>query len=227
MYHPEFPRIRFASTVMLVRDTQASAIEVFMVRRSPRSGFAPDAFVFPGGTVDPRDYTTPAAWSGERIAREFRAFAHDVLPSSEPAVGAFDASALVHAAVRELREEASVELDPAGMLLYSHWITPPTELRRYNTHFFIARAPHAQPGVADRIETHDERWIEPAHALSEHAAGRMHLVYPTVKHLERLAAHASVEDALTFARAKPVLTIMPDRAPSEGFVMPAELEDRW
>ena len=227
MYHPEFPRIRFASTVMLVRDTQASAIEVFMVRRSPRSGFAPDAFVFPGGTVDPRDYTTPAAWSGERIAREFRAFAHDVLPSSEPAVGAFDASALVHAAVRELREESSIELDPQELVLYSHWITPPTELRRYNTHFFIARAPGGQRGVADAVETHDERWIAPAEALREYDAGRMHLVYPTVKHLERLASHASVDDALAFARSKPLITIMPDRAPSEGFVMPSELEGAW
>ncbi len=227
MYHPEFPRIRLASTVMLVRDAHPGTIEVFMLRRSARSAFAPDAFVFPGGTVDPRDYTAPAVWNGERIAREFRAVVPALLPSSEPAVGAFDASALVHAAVRELREEASVGLDPTEMLLYSHWITPPTELRRYNTHFFIARAPDAQPGMADTIETHDERWIEPARALAEHAAGRMHLVYPTIKHLERLAAHASVDDALAFARRKPVLTIMPDRAPSEGFVMPVELEERW
>ena len=227
MYHPEFPRIRLASTVMLVRDPPAGGLEVFMLRRSARSSFAPDAFVFPGGTVDPRDYTTPAAWTGERIAREFRAKVPPALGTSEPAVGGFDASALVHAAVRELREEASVELDPSALLLYSHWITPPTEIRRYNTHFFIARAPSEQIGVADAVETHDERWIEPAHALREHAEGRLHLVYPTVKHLERLADHASVDDALAFASGKPILTIMPDRAPSEGFVMPAELEGAW
>jgi len=47
-------RIRPAATVLLVRDSE-SGLEVFMVRRNPRSVFGGGAFVFPGGAVDDAD----------------------------------------------------------------------------------------------------------------------------------------------------------------------------
>ena len=218
--------MRLAATVMLVRDG-ADGLEVLMVRRSSRSAFAPDAFVFPGGTVDPQDYATaPNGWAA-RIVDEFRAVTPDVLPTTEAPVGEADAAALVAAAVRELHEEAAVEIAPERLVLFSHWITPPTEPRRYNTHFFLAPGDEAATASADAFETHDAQWIVPALALERYERGEMHLVYPTIKHLERLAAFERVADALAFARSKPIVTIMPDRAPSEGFVMPAELEGAW
>lgn len=211
---------------MLLRDG-AEGIEVLMVRRSSRSAFAPDAFVFPGGTVDAEDYgAQPGAWT-ERILREFRARVPDALASSEPPVEPSDAAALVRAAVREVREEASIDVDPDSLFLFSHWITPPTEPRRYNTHFFVASIGNGVHGEADAVETHDAQWVAPHLALERHRRGEMHLVYPTIKHLERLARFATLDDAIAFAREKPILTIMPDRAPSEGFVMPQDLEDQW
>jgi 8-oxo-dGTP pyrophosphatase MutT (NUDIX family) len=45
---------RPAATVLLVRDG-AGAPEVLLLRRHGRSGFAADAWVFPGGVVDPAD----------------------------------------------------------------------------------------------------------------------------------------------------------------------------
>lgn len=218
--------MRLAATVMLVRDS-GRGMEVLMVRRSSRSAFAPDAFVFPGGTVDPEDYAAqPNGWA-ERLAAEFRARAPEALPTTEEPVGDADAAALIAAAVRELREEAAVAIEPERLVLFSHWITPPTEPRRYNTHFFLAPGDDAATVTADAFETHDAQWISPSIALERYARGDMHLVYPTIKHLERLAAFGGAADALAFARNKPILTIMPDRAPSEGFVMPAELEDEW
>lgn len=213
---------------MLLRQAAGGkGIEVLMVRRSGRSAFAPDAVVFPGGTVDPIDYDRSPAWDAERRAAEFRAGVPDTLRTSEPAIDDRDASALVHAAVRELAEEANIELDPHRMHLFSHWITPPTEPRRYNTHFFMAPAGDAHVGSADEVETHDERWIDPAHALALYRAEQLHLVYPTIKHLERLTAFRDVESALRFAREKPIATIMPWTAPQDGFVMPAQLENAW
>lgn len=218
--------MRLAATVMVLRDAGGS-IEVLMVRRSSASAFAPDAFVFPGGTVDPQDYDErPHAWHA-RLPREFRATVPSALPTSEAAVSERDAAALVRAAVREVREEASIAIEPDAIALFSHWITPPTEPRRYNTHFFVASVSSGVHGVADAIETHDAQWIAPARALERYARGDMHLVYPTIKHLERLTAFASTTAAMSYAREKPVLTIMPDRAPSEGFVMPSELEGVW
>lgn len=219
--------MRLASTIILARPAGAESLEVLVVRRSSQSPFAPDAFVFPGGTVDAEDYERNLAWTSDRIAAEFRATRPAELPVTEPRVNERDAAALVNAALRELREEASIELDAAGVHLFSHWITPPTEPRRYNTHFFIGRASAAHVGAADRVETHDERWIVPSKALALHRSGEMHLVYPTIKHFERLAEFTNADALMEFAIAKPIVTIMPDCAPDEGFVMPASLERRW
>jgi 8-oxo-dGTP pyrophosphatase MutT (NUDIX family) len=165
-----------------------------MARRSSRSGFAPDAYVFPGGAVDPQDGEMP--------------------------------DALRNAAARELFEEAGVRLDATELLPFSHWITPPSEPRRYDTHFFFARAPENQIAQADAYEMHDGIWIAPTAALARYRDRRLHLVYPTIKHLERLEPFASVDDVVAFVRGKTIHTICPD---DDGatFAIPAELENAW
>src|SRR5690349_2592513 len=50
------------------------------------------------------------------------------------------------AAVRELREEAGVELaDPSDLVRFSQWITPAEVKIRFDTHFFLAPAPESGP----------------------------------------------------------------------------------
>jgi 8-oxo-dGTP pyrophosphatase MutT (NUDIX family) len=213
---------------MLVRDA-GGALEVLLLRRSSRSAFAPDAFVFPGGTTDPDDYERAQApgWDDARAAREFRAVISPELPNDRPPVTSRDAHALVNAAVREVAEEASLRIDPGALHLFSHWITPVSEPRRYDTHFFIAAAPPGQRERADRVETHDARWIAPAHALDAQRNGTLHMIYPTMKHLERLAALPTVDALLDFARSKPIITIMPASSPDDGFAIPVALEGCW
>jgi 8-oxo-dGTP pyrophosphatase MutT (NUDIX family) len=117
--------------------------------------------------------------------------------------------------------------DARELALFSHWITPPSEPLRYNTHFFFARAPVDQAGLADAYETHEGVWIVPRDALARREDRAFHLVYPTIKHLERLAGFATLDDALAFARSKPVLTILPTSSPDGGFAIPASLENAW
>lgn len=45
---------RAAATVVLLRDTPGG-MEVLMTRRSATASFAPGAYVFPGGGIDPAD----------------------------------------------------------------------------------------------------------------------------------------------------------------------------
>jgi recombination protein RecT len=210
---------------MLARDG-AAGLEFLMVRRSSRSSFVPDAFVFPGGTADPQDYERSSHGWKERL-HEFRATVNPALPSSEEPIGERDALALVHAAVRELSEEANVAIAPSDMHVFSHWITPPTEPRRYNTIFFVARAPQGALGIADAHETHDAQWMTASDALARYTSGDLLLVYPTIKHFERVAHISNTAELLAFAQTKPIVTIMPSGSPTEYFVMPPELENQW
>ena len=121
----------------------------------------------------------------------------------------------------------NIYADARKLKLFSHWITPPSEPRRYDTHFFLARAPRAQIALADARETHDGRWMTPQQALAEYRAGTLHLVYPTIKHLERLAAFDDIEALFAFARTKPIVIVTPDISAEHGFALPSELEHRW
>ncbi len=259
--------MRLAATVMLARSGAHGGVEVFMVRRSARSAFAPDAFVFPGGTLDAQDVADAAfertiGADDERVAREFRAMPAPLLPRDGEAPTARERAGLFVAALRELFEEAGILLardtvpaetlarlredvragsttfaqalatmgvysDASALHLFSHWITPPSEPRRYDTHFFVARAPHGQIAGADASETHDGLWIAPHDALARYRSGEFHLIFPTIKHLERIAPIETVDALLAFARSKPILTIVPDRTPDEGFELPASLDNAW
>jgi 8-oxo-dGTP pyrophosphatase MutT (NUDIX family) len=264
-------QVRLAATVILVRPR----FEVYLTRRSTRSAFAPNAFVFPGGTTEPQDALPSAqdrtlGLEPARLAREFRAEIARDLRSSEPPVGSDAGRALLVAALRELFEEAGVLLartatmlpvdassldwqqlaterarlrggeltftqflekhdwfaDARALRLFSHWITPRSEPRRYNTHFFLAAAPPDQVALADAFETHDGLWIAPSEALARFRRGELHLVYPTIKHLERLSAFDSVDAALDFAGKKPIVTMMP-RDSGVDFQIPPGLEGVW
>ncbi|HEX6749000.1 MAG TPA: NUDIX domain-containing protein [Longimicrobium sp.] len=93
---------RPAATVVLLRDG-AEGIEALLLRRHRRSGFAADAWVFPGGVVDARDRSGEAADrmdgpSPEEWARR--------LGIGDPA----EALGYVLAAIREAFEETGILL---------------------------------------------------------------------------------------------------------------------
>src|SRR5437588_3224653 len=81
------------------------------------------------------------------------------------AVHAHDGSgqdALRQAAIRELREEASVELaDPAALVLFSRWITPAQVTIRFDTWFYLAPAPDDAEPEPDGGEVIEARWYSP------------------------------------------------------------------
>jgi 8-oxo-dGTP pyrophosphatase MutT (NUDIX family) len=123
------------------------------------------------------------------------------------------------AAVRELKEEAGIELPPdAELVPFSRWITPEEEgaTMRFDASFFAARAPDGAEAVPDGGECLDARWMTPAAALEAGARGDMMVVFPTVKHLELLAETPSVEAVLDAARGRPVEPILPKVVTRDG-----------
>jgi hypothetical protein len=82
----------------------------------------------------------------------------------------------------------------------SHWITPVGEPRRFDTRFFIARAPEAQEPLHDDNETIASLWVAPTEALAMHKRGELAMIPPTISNLEFLVPHATADMALQAAK---------------------------
>jgi 8-oxo-dGTP pyrophosphatase MutT (NUDIX family) len=128
--------------------------------------------------------------------------------------------------VRELEEEAAIALGADDELVpFSRWITPAQVKIRFDTWFFAARSPDGAEATPDGEECVDARWLRPRDALDEFRRDTLMLVFPTIKHLEQLAAHDSVDDLLDSARGRDVRPVQP-RVVSDGeeprVVMPGE-----
>lgn len=114
------------------------------------------------------------------------------------------------AALRELEEEAAIALPGPGELVpFSRWITPAAMQVRFDTWFYLARAPGGAEPQPDGAECVAARWLAPAEALAAGERGELLLVFPTIKHLEQLAELRSVEHAFEVARAREVVPVQP------------------
>lgn len=90
---------------------------------------------------------------------------------------------------------------------YSHWLTPPGRLKRFDTRFFVAAAPPAQTEAHDGTEILEHAWLRPADALAR--AVELKLLTPTQKTLEELVHYTDVASLLAWAgeaRERPVIT---------------------
>lgn len=98
--NPANPAKFQGSTPLDKRVAPPNGIELFMIRRQKSMSFAPDAVVFPGGRVDPKDADPNLPWAGPTPA-EWAAKLHQTED---------DARRIIVAAVREVFEECGVLL---------------------------------------------------------------------------------------------------------------------
>jgi 8-oxo-dGTP pyrophosphatase MutT (NUDIX family) len=130
------------------------------------------------------------------------------------------------AAVRELAEEAGIELDAGELVAYSRWITPKVIPIRFDTRFYLAISPAHSPPEPDGSETVDVGWFRPQDALDRHHAGELPLVFPTIKHLGSLVGYANAAEALEAARRREVKPVEPEvvgEGDERRIVLPDEL----
>ena len=102
---------------------------------------------------------------------------------------AIHSGALSMAALCELE---SLVLATDRVHYFSHWITPESAPRRFDTRFFLAEMPPGQEVVHRPGELEDGLWVRPRHALAHAEHGRWKMIYPTITTLESLAGHSSV-----------------------------------
>lgn len=178
---------RLAASVIVLRGG-GRGLELLLVQRNPASRFMGGAWVFPGGAVDAVD-----GGGGEQAA-------------------------LRAAGVREVAEEAGIAIgDPAALVPFSRWITPAAVKIRFDTWFFLSPVPEDTAPRIDGGECVDWRWSTPQEALDAHAAGELMLVFPTIKHLEQLAAFPHADALVAHARTRRVEPVEP-RVVLEGEV---------
>lgn len=232
--HPASPRP--AATTALLRDGAAGAgVEVFLMRRHRQSGFVPGAWVFPGGRVDAADSApslydrihglpsdpVPAASFWTAALRELFEETGVLLAlgpdekwapaaSSERSVEVLRRSLMEdEMSMMDVLTELDVALDTGPMVHIAHWVTPVVEPRRYDTHFFAVALPPDREPKPDPREMTEAAWLDPATALQRFERGELPMVFPTVKTLEMLNGHDSVEHVLGSFRHRVVRRQLP------------------
>jgi 8-oxo-dGTP pyrophosphatase MutT (NUDIX family) len=77
---------------------------------------------------------------------------------------------------------------------FAHWITPEGEPKRFDTRFFLARAPEGQAYAHDEGELIGSEWVRPADALQRHRAGTFPMIGPTVVSLQDIGRFATCDE---------------------------------
>ena len=231
-----------SASVMLLRDG-ALGLEVLLVKRHGNSRVLGGVHVFPGGKLDAEDRTAtgldrpPAvlqqALAEPGLALDMAAGLHvAALRETFEEVGLLLHEGLQPGQTAELRARLSAggrfheACDQMGLVLqtrqllpWSRWITPrmpSVSDRRFDTRFFVARAPTDHAPVLDAHEVTEAVWLRPKEALERYWAGELGLVPVQILTLVQLAAHAHVASALQQAAKNPPPLIEPEPFDVEG-----------
>ncbi len=209
---------RPAATVVVIRDG-AGGPEVLMLKRSGRSGFFPHAWVFPGGRVDTADEEasstgcTPGLPDGDDHYAV--AAIRETFEEAGVWMGAGEASSEFRAALNErtatLRDAPGLVADLDRLAVWSWWVTPEIEPKRYDTRFFVAhlRKEEAAGATHDDIETVSSLWITAADALIRSEKADFFLAPPTFRTLEELVGFESGDEIMAAARLREFRPVMP------------------
>jgi 8-oxo-dGTP pyrophosphatase MutT (NUDIX family) len=212
-----------AATVILLRDGDASP-EVFLLRRHAASVFMAGAYVFPGGRVDPSDYSLPAELIDDPSTPDLglrAAAARETFEESGVLLGRnsdgspISTEVLLTRKAKQLRhdlQDREVAIDWADWLFQegfvlslselvftSWWVTPPGNPRRFDTRFYLAALPEGQHAWHDGVEMTDSFWMAPQSAAASAARGELMIVPPTLQNLRALKGN-TVKEALAHRR---------------------------
>ena len=218
-----------AATLVLFRERDGLPPELLVVERSATMAFAGGAIVFPGGRIDPDDHDIASAarflvdgrpFDTQEAAARIAAI-RETLEESGIAIGFEHAPAqdwIVAARVRLHRREtfstiladADVRLALDDLVPFARWRPNFREARIFDTRFYIARShPETPEPVVDDTENVLSFWASAADLLAAADEGRVKVIFPTRRNLERLALFDDFASASAHARAIPVEVIAP------------------
>jgi 8-oxo-dGTP pyrophosphatase MutT (NUDIX family) len=240
------PEIKPAATILLLRDQPR--FEVLMVRRHHQIDFASGALVFPGGKSHSGDHDPAWAdhvlgWEAHdpeqralRVAAIREVFEEAGILLARRLDGApiggeacpMDVRQAVDSgqtAFLDVVRDLGARLDLDALTIFARWITPPLTPKRFDTWFYVVKAPDDQLAACDGRETVDAEWIAPAEALRLGEAGERKVIFPTRMNLKLLAEASGPDDAVRRAAARDLVTVQPqiqDRPHGRVLVLPPD-----
>ena len=231
---------RPSSTVVLMRET-GDAPELLLMRRHERSAFG-GAHAFPGGVLEDADALvgdhcagiTPdeantllgvdlgLAYFSAAIRELFEESGVLLATVAERGVDLDAARDALNDGTLDWRSfvvDNEVQLHCAALHYFSFWITPEALPRRFSTRFFLAAMPEDQDAGHCGGELTDSCWLSANDALAAYRDGAISLHFPTIRTLEALAPHGTLEQLLEWAAARAregVPCIFPEIEKREG-----------
>ncbi|MEX1210268.1 MAG: NUDIX hydrolase [Candidatus Nanopelagicales bacterium] len=237
------PSLRDATTVILLRERET--LETYLMRRASTMAFAAGMHVFPGGRVDEVDLAPDLPWVNRTIdgarmtasialARGLIVCAVRELFEETGVLLAVDADGNTpredsawendrlaingsSGALGPILRRRGLRLDPQLLPLWTHWVTPEVESRRYDVRFFVAAVPPGQQARDVSGEADDVCWMPPVDALAAYGQGSLPMLPPTVATLADLTGIPDIKGVMAAAALRDVRPLMPrPRLDSQG-----------
>ncbi len=215
-----------ATMVIFRRDALGCAPMLLMVERTTAMAFAGGAAVFPGGKVDSADFEYAAKILAEQThdfdvdeAAARLAAIRETLEEAGLALGLHgvadpsdcaEARAALHAGetLEQICQAHGWQPDLARLIPWARWRPPARESRTFDTRFYLIDAGDADlQAEVDQTENHALFWASAAQALEYAEAGKIKIIFPTHRNLERLALFDSYSNAAAHAAEFPVSTV--------------------
>jgi len=225
-----------SASVMIIRDgddhSDYGRLEILMGMRNKAIKFAGGAYVFPGGKEDAGDRELEENDPNSKIEELPEVFKglrytalREVFEETGLILGALNGQLIDANKQSELAEkyrsqflngeinltdflqQSSLTLSVADCLPFAHWVTPLEYPKRFDTRFFLCRAPEEQIATPDGNEIIETRWVKPL-ALIEEAKGT--LMFPTMMNLKKLARARTVDQAFEMFRPNDIVTVLPE-----------------
>ncbi len=232
----EAPPATPAATVVIFRnDPAGGAPQLLMVERSATMNFAGGAAVFPGGRVDDADRDLAATLAAPDADEESLgdlagriAAVRETIEETGLVVGidravdhaeALTARAYLceQGALGRVLERHGWGLRLDSLIYFARWRPKHRHMRVYDTRFYLADlGTGAVDLLVDATENTHLFWASAAEALELADTGKIKIIFPTRRNLERLARFASFGEACAQAMAIPAQMVTPFMEQRDG-----------
>jgi 8-oxo-dGTP pyrophosphatase MutT (NUDIX family) len=215
--------VKIPAATLVVFRRHEDRTQLLFVERAGTMTFAAGAIVFPGGRVDPGDRMLAERFPDldpDDAAARIAAIRETVEEAGFAIAldGTLDAETVgqlrrhLHDGVVFADALAALQLEirPEMLVSFARWCPNDPERRTFDTRFYLAEASvDAVAATVDQTENVRLFWSTAQEVIDAADAGRVKIIFPTRRNLERLAQFADFSEARADAARFPVELIAP------------------